>query len=294
MRIAALLVMVAGMLGMAPAEVVRSQTAGEVAGQAVSQPAAGGRAPEGTASPEAICPGGSSPDPAVVFCEDYERGVLATWPGYTGAWRVTTEAPYAGRYALDIRYGALPAPGDGSGGGGYGVMPDMPALDEFRMRWYEKFSEGWRWSPIATKGWQLRPADGRWDIYLLNDVWGEGERITALQETRYRGYTELGQNERRFRWDRSLGEWHLVEVHIALNTPGRKDGVFEQWVNGTLTSRHTRVQYRDDTQGVDTFMLSAYWNCADSDCRRHRRAEQHRYLDNIVVARGGGEIGEAR
>ena len=38
--------------------------------------------------------------------------------------------------------------------------------------------------------------------------------------------------------------WNYVEQHVRLNTPGKGDGLFEGWINGTRGVRRTDVEYR--------------------------------------------------
>jgi len=45
------------------------------------------------------------------------------------------------------------------------------------------------------------------------------------------------------------GEWHCVEAHVALNTPGLTDGVFEFWVDGEMQNARYDLDWRGSWQG---------------------------------------------
>ena len=261
------------------------------------------------ASGEAICS-----NPAVWACFDFEDGTLGPWKG--GNWSVTSQEKYAGAYALDMLYPALPNLSRGhydNGGSGYYEIyyrgkHSKTGIDEFHMRWYEKLSANWVHSIIAEKGWQLRPFGGTpadtWDIYLLNDMYHSARRPTVLEQTPWRNEIQLWSNlGPRFLWlESNLGRWVQIEIHIRLNTPGISDGLFEQWLDGILVTRATNLNIRGtSTQGVDMFMLSGYWNCWNSakginDCLINDipHPDMHRYIDNIVMADGDFMIGSAQ
>ena len=223
----------------------------------------------------------------VVFCQGFEAGVPG-WAGFIGSWSVVSDA-VEGTRALRMTYGAAPCPGDACAGAGYGGFA-LPAMDEFRMRWYEKFSAGWRWSSIATKGWILSDGSGRRVLYALNDLWGSGARVSAIESP---SYVEIPQNQGAdYAWTGSaLDTWSLIEIHVKLNAPTASDGVYELWVNGVLRTRATNLRYRSGSDGVSDFNLSGYWNCPSNDCAGTTRAAQHRLVDAVVIARGNTPIG---
>jgi hypothetical protein len=239
-------------------------------------------------SAESFCPEGSHPNPMVVMCVDFEDGSLNVFDlSDETSWKISSDS-YSGRFALEMIYRALPRNGD-NGGSGFGDLYPVHApqsLEEFTLRYYEKLSSNWQWSPIATKGWQLRPRVGKWDIYLLNDMWGRGERPTG-------GHLidEITQNVSSYDWNSSFGRWVMVEIHIKLNTPRMSNGIFEQWIDGDLVTQRRNVVFRDNDQGVHRFMLSGYWNCREGDCTLMVRPEQRRLIDNIVIAKGNFRIG---
>src|SRR5205823_2188417 len=91
---------------------------------------------------------------------------------------------YSGNAALDMFYKAIPRnAGGNNGGSGFADIshPNPRGTSEFHMRWYEKLTTNWVWSDTGTKGWQLRPVSGAWDLYLTNDMYYSGYRPTVLQ-----------------------------------------------------------------------------------------------------------------
>jgi hypothetical protein len=77
----------------------------------------------------------------------------------------------------------------------------------------------------------------------------------------------------------SIGKWHCVEAHIRLNQPGRSDGVFEMWINGTRQPGRDGLNWVGsfDSYGVNAVFLENYWNGGAPQ-------DQQRYLDNFVVS----------
>lgn len=157
--------------------------------------------------------------------------------------------------ALRMNYQAFNSPNrDDNGGTGYADISHP--VEEFTLRWEERFSSNWVWSPVATKGWQLEPRSGsqNWKIYLMNDKWGKGQRETVLYNK------PIQYNSLENAWSAPLGEWGRYEVYIKLNTPGKGDGIYEFHYNGKLVTARANVRYRDNSEPVDRFMLSGYWN----------------------------------
>ncbi len=57
------------------------------------------------------------------------------------------------------------------------------------------------------------------------------------------------------------GIWHCVEGHVALNTPGVTDGVFEFWVDEQLQGSRTDVDWRGgwSDYALNLFTLRNFW-----------------------------------
>jgi hypothetical protein len=75
------------------------------------------------------------------------------------------------------------------------------------------------------------------------------------------------------------GTWRCVEAHVALNTPGEKDGVLEFWVDGQLDASRNDLDFRGSYTGHGLNSVFFFnWYSEGSP------AEQRRWMDDIVVA----------
>jgi hypothetical protein len=56
-------------------------------------------------------------------------------------------------------------------------------------------------------------------------------------------------------------EWHCVEAHVVLNTPGDSDGVFEFWVDDELENGAYTLDWRGswDAYGINLVTLENFW-----------------------------------
>lgn len=56
-------------------------------------------------------------------------------------------------------------------------------------------------------------------------------------------------------------QWHCVEAHVALNTPGLSDGVFEFWVDGVLENGAYELDWRGGwvEYGINLVTLENLW-----------------------------------
>jgi hypothetical protein len=73
--------------------------------------------------------------------------------------------------------------------------------------------------------------------------------------------------------------WICVEGHVALNTPGQKNGIFEFWIDGNLETRMDNLNWVGswDSCGINTIMFENYWN---GGAPRNQKL----YRDNIVIS----------
>lgn len=85
------------------------------------------------------------------------------------------------------------------------------------------------------------PGDGQFRIRLMWRANGAVEfylhdyaMLNKDGEEPYRHWWNLG-GQRYFK----KGQWHHIEIHVKLNTPGRLDGVLEGWFDGDLAFRDT-------------------------------------------------------
>lgn len=75
------------------------------------------------------------------------------------------------------------------------------------------------------------------------------------------------------------GVWRCVEAHVALDDPGRANGIFRLWIDGVLEAERVGLRwvgpFRD--YGLNAVFLENYWNDGAP-------ATQERYIDNFVVS----------
>lgn len=79
----------------------------------------------------------------------------------------------------------------------------------------------------------------------------------------------------------AVDTWQCHEVHIALNTAGQSDGVFELWLDDALVARRDDLNWVGsyDAYGINAVMLESYWNGSAPTATE-------RYIDNFVIATG--------
>jgi hypothetical protein len=74
-------------------------------------------------------------------------------------------------------------------------------------------------------------------------------------------------------------EWHCVEAHVVLNTPGLADGVFEFWVDDTLENGAYQLDWRGTwaEYGINLVTLENFWPGGAP-------ADLERAVDDLVIS----------
>lgn len=163
-------------------------------------------------------------------------------------------------------------------------------------RFYLKTSVGWTGGNPAKLTRAVSFAGADWSQAMIAHVWGNiGEDVlktdpvslVADGQVQSSGYNDFEA----MRWlgagvgttplystERS-GQWHLVEVHVRLNTSGQSDGVFEVWVDGNLERQQDNLNFVGTWQeyGINAIAFGNYWN-------EGAPAAQDRYMDNVVIS----------
>lgn len=79
------------------------------------------------------------------------------------------------------------------------------------------------------------------------------------------------------------GQWHTVEHHIVMNTPGNHDGLVEGYFDGKLALQHRALRFRDTLKfGIDDFYFSTFYGGSTQDWAP--TATHHAYFDDFVIA----------
>ena len=78
-----------------------------------------------------------------------------------------------------------------------------------------------------------------------------------------------------------VGNWQCHEVHIALNSAGASDGVFELWLDDVLVASRNDLNWVGDynAYGLNAVLLESYWNGGAPQATE-------RYMDDFVIATG--------
>ena len=137
-------------------------------------------------------------------------------------------------------------------------------------------------------------AGGNWSQAMIAHVWSAGGSLTldpasgvrgdAVVTTKYNDFANL-------RWlgnkpaaktqiyTDEAGRWVCVEARAKLNTPGKKDGVNQLWIDGRLEAERTGLDWRGSytKHGINAVFLESYWN-------KGSPVEQRRWIDNFVIS----------
>jgi hypothetical protein len=75
------------------------------------------------------------------------------------------------------------------------------------------------------------------------------------------------------------GRWVCVESRAKLNTPGKKDGLNQLWIDGRLEAERTNLDWRGSyaKHGINAVFLETYWNDGSP-------VRQLRWIDNFVIS----------
>jgi hypothetical protein len=278
---------------------------------------------------EPRCPGGSSPDPAVIFCDDfdgeaphagsddkyfeYDMGpgnlfVPVAGVGVDGsqAMRAHWNAGQVGAGALHVLFGRVP-------NDGYRVTNIRPNTDFREVYWrqYLKMHEDW----TAGHPYKLSRAfsfgsPAHWGQAMIGHLWhgpelfldpasgikevGGVDTLVATQYNDGTNFTWLGnaRGTTPIYTDANAGKWFCVEAHIKLNTPGLSDGLFEYWIDDALEARRENLNWVRSWQdyAINAVYFENYTNGGSP-------VERERYFDNLVIASErigclGNEVGE--
>ena len=123
--------------------------------------------------------------------------------------------------------------------------------------------------PTGYDGWSAR---GMWreDGVLENYIYHASQR-------NYYGDDEF--------WDVSAtpGRWHRIQHRVALNTPGKKNGVLEAWLDGKKVLSLNNIEYRKTASiGINLFYFSTFFG--GNDASWAPSTDQTINFDNFVIS----------
>jgi hypothetical protein len=261
--------------------------------------------PPGGQPAEAFCPGGADPDPAVLFCDDFEdtarlsldyfeygddqgQFVPVAGEGVSGghAMRALWEPGETGAGDLKVTFGRNPL--------GSNIANGQDFRDIYWRMWV-KTGVGWSGSPFKLSR-ATALVGSNWAQSFIAHVWTDGGDALVLDPAS--GTTASGQlvtttynDFPNLRWlgvtrgttplfaSSNSDSWYCVEAHVKLNDPGASDGEFELWIDDALEARKTAINWVGDYQdfGINTVFVENYWNGGAPGNRT-------RYLDNLVIS----------
>ena len=251
---------------------------------------------------ESICPGGSNPNPNVVFCEDFDDGSMTD--GKPNTWDLDrTYHPNHGAYAVSCA--GTPIGGAGYGGGcafwsDYLNRSEGSQLDanyawgnnawfaesDVYVRYYFKKSDGIGAS-WAQKGLTL---GGDIGAQISSDYYAMGKLALHSYDVGANGGLEFTLQNQGNDLAVIPNRWYLVEIHAKLNTSGQSNGVFELWMDDasqgapasqTLRTRLTNVNWGANSESKfrRINLLTNYQNSSST------RLDQYVWYDQIVVSK---------
>lgn len=256
---------------------------------------------------EPMCPGGSSPDPDVIFCDDFDDGTTVSsryfdYDDDDGDFVPVSGAGYGGSTGMEVVWQA----GEVDAGNlkvtfGRNPVSSQTHSDtdfsEIYWRMYLKMEDGWTGNPYKLSRATIL-ADSNWSQAMIGHIWGgsssgdylvmdpasgigPGSKLATTKYNDFNNLTWLGSRTGTtpIFSTPSSGTWRCVEARVKLNTPGSSDGVFEFWVDGNLEASRTGLDWVSSWQkyGVNAVFFENYWNSGSPTL-------QKRYFDNLVIS----------
>jgi hypothetical protein len=233
---------------------------------------------------ESFCPGGSEPNPSVLFCEDFEgRDFTSRWDigDHGGFWpksnfvQCTNDgfgfkdrcAAWSNSLLFDREWGYY----------GYDARRPFPARQEFYIRWYQFISDPFTWGTLEDKSVLLHDREETILTYVgtsrnhlpVESNSGPGVPFVANYQdldwaetgnafTRVQRFQNQGRNI-----TLQPGKWFLFEWYIKLNAPGASNGETRLWIDDasapitaqTLRMEHTDMRWLKNRDGGKQFGL---------------------------------------
>ncbi|MEW6750539.1 MAG: hypothetical protein AB1505_06125 [Candidatus Latescibacterota bacterium] len=260
---------------------------------------------------EPSCPGGSAPDPRVIWCDDFDEDRLSRYFEYddddgdfrrvagvgrhgSTAMRARWEAGDVGAGSLHLAFGRTPST--------YFRPVDAGTANHREIYWrlYLKHQAGWHGGGADKLSRAIVFASGNWAEAAIGHVWsGTASQGTAdylvidpasgtdtsgtLLTTVYNDFPNL-------RWlgaetstspvfeGGHVAEWHCIEAHMELNDLGQSNGIFELWIDGQLEASRSGLNWLGSysAYGINAVFLENHWSASP--------AVLERYFDNFVVS----------
>ncbi len=95
---------------------------------------------------------------------------------------------------------------------------------------------------------------------IYGEVW--------LWQESYRGYLQKNR-------------WYSIEQYVKLNTPGRKDGIIQAWVDGRPAFEKTDIRFRTEPH----LKIEQIWMNVYHGGKAQSPHDQDLFIDNVVIAK---------
>lgn len=167
--------------------------------------------------------------------------------------------------------------------------------DDIYWRIYVKHQHDWMGGGPAKLSRATSIVTPNWAQAMIAHVWSSGEALTLDPATGVRGdaiVTRQYNDFDKLKWlgnkpasrfklhsAEEVGRWVCVEARVKLNTPGKKDGLNQLWIDGRLEAERTGLDWRGGytKHGVNGVFLETYWNSGSP-------VTQSRWIDNFVIS----------
>jgi hypothetical protein len=245
-----------------------------------------------------------------VFCEDFEtitdpRDVVLDYQDGDGAFVLVDGIGASGSHAMEVSYrtgeeeagwmvlsfGASPIATDGRPS----YAPDG-SFQEVYWRLRVKTEPGWpsvgpgqltRTVSFASNDWSeavvahLRSAGQSEHVEAVPVTCVSGTDVACAGYDDQAGLESLGAmvGETPLFSDELSGEWHCVEGHLLLNTPGEADGVLEFWIDDELQAGRSDLDLRGSwtDYAINALVVENLWPGGAP-------APLRRWIDDVVVS----------
>ncbi|MBN2476633.1 MAG: hypothetical protein JXB62_18630 [Pirellulales bacterium] len=169
------------------------------------------------------------------------------------------------------------------------------SFEDVYWRIYVKHQHGWTGGGPAKLSRATSIVSPRWAQAMIAHVWSSGEALTLDPASGVRGdrvVTTCYNDFPNLRWlgnkpvsrlklhgTEEAGRWVCVEARAKLNTPGKKDGLNQLWIDGRLEAERRNLDWRGDYtgHGINAVFLETYWNEGSP-------VTQKRWIDNFVIS----------
>ncbi|GEM_PF-3829901 len=239
-------------------------------------------------------------DPDVIFCDDFESGVIAPADGGqwsdcgTGTDKITQDVAHSGKRAFHFKNDVF-APCY------FHDSSRMSDETELYLRFYWLIPYGFDFARIGGGGHTWRfyehysSAGGQMDSGFSCNTTPDALPPDICQDDNDWGNSWLWlafHDDSSAHWpgcpDPSdhlfgLDSWNKFEFYVRLNNPGAADGQVRVWVNGHPRYEEQGLSLQDDTSvGYDTFALVTNYDRISAACPDKR---QDWYIDDVFLSR---------